>query len=105
MTRYCCCIMMVVCASTLDMLSALHYIHTDKLKHYIFACQDQDDGGISDRPGNVGDVFHTFFGVCGLNLLHFDTSREEGEEGEGEYERVHAKYCLPLSVVARLGLA
>lgn len=32
-------------------------------------CQD-GEGGISDRPGNVVDVFHTFFGLAALSLLN-----------------------------------
>jgi geranylgeranyl transferase type-2 subunit beta len=32
-------------------------------------CQDSD-GGISDRPGNTPDVFHTFFGLAALSLLN-----------------------------------
>lgn len=31
--------------------------------------QDYDQGGLSDRPGNVVDVFHTHFGLAGLSLL------------------------------------
>ena len=33
------------------------------------AVQDPEDGGISDRPDNMADVFHTFFGVAGLGLM------------------------------------
>jgi geranylgeranyl transferase type-2 subunit beta len=32
-------------------------------------CQDPEEGGISDRPGNTVDVFHTFFGLAALSLL------------------------------------
>ena len=28
-----------------------------------------EDGGISDRPGNEPDVFHTFFGVAALSII------------------------------------
>ena len=28
-------------------------------------------GGLSDRPGDAVDVFHTFFGVAGLSLLGY----------------------------------
>ena len=28
--------------------------------------QDKDKGGISDRPDDAVDVFHTFFGVAGM---------------------------------------
>ena len=31
--------------------------------------QDSEMGGISDRPGNMVDVFHTVFGIAGLSLL------------------------------------
>ena len=26
-------------------------------------------GGLADRPGDMVDVFHTFFGLAGLSLL------------------------------------
>lgn len=32
--------------------------------------QDPDRGGISDRPNNMVDVFHTHFGVAGLLVHH-----------------------------------
>jgi geranylgeranyl transferase type-2 subunit beta len=28
-------------------------------------------GGISDRPGDMVDVWHTHFGIAGLSLLGF----------------------------------
>lgn len=28
--------------------------------------QDDENGGIADRPGDMADVFHTFFGVAGI---------------------------------------
>jgi hypothetical protein len=51
------------------------------------------DGGISDRPGNVVDVFHTLFGIAGLSLM--------GYEG---LQKVNEVYCLPAETVRRLGL-
>ena len=30
--------------------------------------QDKENGGISDRPDDAVDVFHTFFGVAGISL-------------------------------------
>lgn len=33
--------------------------------------QDQEKGGIADRPGDAVDVFHTHFGIAGLSLLGF----------------------------------
>ncbi len=29
-------------------------------------CFAADGGGIADKPGNVVDVYHTFFGVAGI---------------------------------------
>jgi geranylgeranyl transferase type-2 subunit beta len=37
----------------------------------ILTCQDYEGGGISDRPGDMVDVFHTLFGLAGLSLLGF----------------------------------
>lgn len=33
--------------------------------------QDEDDGGISDRPEDMTDVYHTFFGIAGLSLMGY----------------------------------
>ena len=33
--------------------------------------QDEDGGGISDRPEDEVDVYHTFFGVAGLSLMGY----------------------------------
>ncbi|KAI8869239.1 terpenoid cyclases/Protein prenyltransferase, partial [Ramicandelaber brevisporus] len=58
--------------SSLAVLGRLDWINRDSLRSYIYASQDDDGGGISDRPGNVPDVFHTLFGIAGLSLLGFD---------------------------------
>lgn len=31
--------------------------------------QDKEKGGISDRPDNAVDVFHTYFGVAGADYF------------------------------------
>jgi len=31
--------------------------------------QDDENGGIADRAGDVVDVFHTFFGIAGKFFL------------------------------------
>lgn len=28
-------------------------------------------GGIAERPGNMADIFHTFFGIAGLSLMNY----------------------------------
>lgn len=35
----------------------------------LIVSKDPDQGGMSDRPGDMVDVFHTVFGVAGLSLL------------------------------------
>jgi geranylgeranyl transferase type-2 subunit beta len=70
--------------SSLCMLDRMHWIDKQALTDFILSCQDKvnktkqtktellfqqklnmkDDGGISDRPGNLADVFHLFFGIC-----------------------------------------
>ena len=33
--------------------------------------QDMENGGISDRPDDAVDVYHTYFGVAGNYMLHY----------------------------------
>ncbi|KAM3567083.1 hypothetical protein VYU27_010766, partial [Nannochloropsis oceanica] len=39
--------------SALSILGKIDWIDRARLKSFILACQDKEDGGISDRPGNV----------------------------------------------------
>ena len=55
--------------------------------------QDPEEGGISDRPEDEVDVFHTFFGLAGLSLMGFP--------GLGPIDPV---YALPTEVVQRVKL-
>ena len=55
--------------SSMAMIDRLHWIDSAKLTKFILECQDPDDGGISDRPGDMVDVFHLCFGIAGLSLL------------------------------------
>jgi len=79
--------------SSLAMLSRISWIDRKKLGLYILSCQDTTDGGFSDRPGNVADVFHCYFGIAGLSLLGF-----------GSFTAIDPVYALPASVCARLKL-
>jgi prenyltransferase beta subunit len=49
--------------SSLTMLGKVHWINREKLAAFILQCQDPEKGGISDRPHNMADVFHTYFGA------------------------------------------
>lgn len=39
--------------------------------------KDPKNGGLADRPGDMVDVFHTFFGLAGLSLLKTHPDLEE----------------------------
>ncbi|KKZ65817.1 geranylgeranyl transferase type-2 subunit beta [[Emmonsia] crescens] len=63
-------------ASSLAMIGRLHWIDGAKLAAFILRCQDPDEGGIADRPGDMVDVFHTVFGIAGLSLLKYPGLKE-----------------------------
>lgn len=81
------------CLSCLHILERLHWIDQTALKRYILYCQDEEHGGISDRPDDVCDVYHTFFGIGGLSLM-----------GHPDLVPIDPSYALPKSVVERMGL-
>jgi geranylgeranyl transferase type-2 subunit beta len=76
--------------SSLKIIDRLHWIDSAKLKDFILACQDDETGGISDRPGDVVDPFHTLFGLAGLSLL-----------GEPGLKAIHPVFCMPRDVIKR----
>jgi len=51
------------------MINRMHWIDKESITRFILGSQDADDGGIADRPEDVADPFHTFFGLSGLSLL------------------------------------
>lgn len=53
--------------------------------------QDEHDGGISDRPEDMCDVFHTFFGICGLSLM-----------GHPGLKAIDPAWALPVETVQRI---
>lgn len=77
--------------SSLEMVGRTHWIDRQKLVDFILRCQDPERGGISDRPGDMVDVWHTLFGITGLSLL-----------GYPGLEPVDPVYCLPKKTVERV---
>ncbi|KAI7981461.1 Geranylgeranyl transferase type-2 subunit beta 1 [Camellia lanceoleosa] len=55
--------------SRLIMIDRVQWIHKEKLVKFILDCQDKEKGGISDRPDDVVDVFHSYFGVADYQLV------------------------------------
>ena len=72
----------------------LHWISEDSLKQFILNCQDENNGGISDKPGNMVDIFHTYFGVGGLSLM-------KTEKG---LKTIDPIYALPIDVLRDLNI-
>ena len=79
--------------SSLSAIERLEWIDSAKLAEFIVQCQDPEQGGISDRPDNVADVYHTFFGLAGLSLL-----------GAPGLKQINPEFALPQHVITRLGL-
>lgn len=73
------------------MIDRLHWIDGKKLSRFILQCQDPENGGLADRPGDQVDVFHTNFGLAGLSLLGFSG-----------LEEVDPVYCMPRKVTDRV---
>ncbi|KAH9053767.1 terpenoid cyclases/Protein prenyltransferase [Lactarius vividus] len=80
--------------SSMAILNKLTWIDATALTRFIpLGSGDPDGGGIADRPGDMVDVFHTLFGVAGLSLL-----------GYPGLEDLDPVYCMPASLIERLGL-
>ncbi|KAK3383328.1 terpenoid cyclases/protein prenyltransferase alpha-alpha toroid [Lasiosphaeria ovina] len=77
--------------SSLEMIGKTHWIDRDQLIAFILGCQDNERGGISDRPGDTVDVWHTVFGLAGLSLLEYPG-----------LQPVDEVYCLPKSTIERV---
>jgi geranylgeranyl transferase type-2 subunit beta len=82
--------------SALSIIGRVGWIDTSRLGQFILNWQDDKDGGIADRPWNMPDVYHTFFGLCGLSLIgHME---KIGSRGGGTV------FEVPTGVVWKLGL-
>lgn len=79
--------------SPLAIIGKLHWIDGEALTKFILRCQDAEHGGLADRPGDMVDVFHTYFGIAGLSLLGY---------GDGVLEEVDPVYSLPKAVTKRV---
>jgi geranylgeranyl transferase type-2 subunit beta len=79
--------------SCLGAIDRLHWMNCDKLTEFILDCQDPERGGISDRPDDRTDVYHTFFGVAGLSLM-----------GYKDLVKIDPVYALPAPLTQKLGL-
>ena len=72
------------------MIGKQKWVDADKLEEFVLSAQDAEDGGISDRPGNFTDPFHTFLGMAGLSLF-----------GKLDVPTMDPVYALPVEVVQK----
>jgi len=79
--------------ASLKMIGRLDWIHREKLIAFILATQDEETGGISDRPGDMVDPYHTLFGLAGLSLL-----------GYSGIKAVDPVFCMPSDIIQRIGI-
>ncbi|EDO18367.1 hypothetical protein Kpol_1013p39 [Vanderwaltozyma polyspora DSM 70294] len=76
--------------SSLSIIDKLSWIDYNKLRAFILQSQDEKKGGISDRPENEVDVYHTVFGIAGLSLMGFEN-----------LDPIDPAYCMPVSVTSK----
>jgi geranylgeranyl transferase type-2 subunit beta len=81
--------------SSLATMGKLHWIDGPKLQAFILESQDETNGGVSDRPGNQTDVYHTCFGIAGLALL------ESKGDKSSEFNPIDPVYCMPRAITTR----
>lgn len=86
--------------ASLEILNKRSWIDKDALVRFILLCQDADDGGVADKPGNQPDVYHTYFGIAGLSLLQW----VEDPAKPDALAAICPSFALPVHVVKRLGL-
>ena len=73
------------------------------MTQFILACQDGDTGGISDRPGDMSDPFHTLFGVAGLSLLRSHRG-EDCLKHLSSLTPVNPVFCMAQETIDKLEL-
>jgi geranylgeranyl transferase type-2 subunit beta len=76
--------------SALSIIGRVGWIDTSRLELFILNFQDNKDDGIANRPRDMPDVYHMFFGLCGLSLIgHME---KIGSRGGAQY--LHCRWAL-----------
>ena len=104
-----------------------HWIDKEKLIQFILECQDTgvpdgtvvepdpnivdmnvtNGGGIAERPGNMADIFHTFFGIAGLSLLgYFEHAMGvvKYDFKPNSYSLIDPTFALPVPILAAMNV-
>jgi len=53
----------------------------------------------------MSDVYHTFFGICGLSLMGFFTNNKVDGDDQRDYNKIDPTFALPVDVIQRLGIS
>ena len=77
--------------STWYMINRADLINLPSLEKYILNWQDEEFGGIGDRPGNEVDVFHTFFGIAALSLM-----------GKYSLNHIDPRFAIPTETLVKV---
>lgn len=72
-------------------------INKQGLIDFILKCQDPR-GGLSDRPMDERDLYHTYFGIAGLDMLGYL------KENAIPSTPIHPSYALPIPLCEKMGL-
>ncbi|XP_053992411.1 probable geranylgeranyl transferase type-2 subunit beta [Hylaeus volcanicus] len=76
--------------ASLNLINRDHWVDANALETFIVNSQDEFDGGIADSPGNIPDVFHTFFGLAALSL-----------NGKISGKSIHPAYCISHDLIKK----
>jgi len=87
--------------ASLAIIGRLHWINKKKLLRFILACQDDETGGFSDRPGNLVDPFHTVFGIAGLSLLTYEYNADGNEVNQENSDNEEFDVNSQLEVISK----
>merc|ERR1711862_561135 len=92
--------------SSLSILGKVDWIDGKALQKFILSAQDKEDGGIADRPNDMPDVYHTFFGMAGLSLLGYfeDIGLPQGEVQGNWHRRINPVFALPDDIIQKRGM-
>lgn len=84
------------CLASLRMISKMHLIDHKRLIYFILACQDNEQGGFSDRPGNWVDPYHTMFAIASMSLILHNCDIQEFQSiTKAKLKPVNPTLCMP----------
>lgn len=106
--------------SCLKILGRLKWIDSNGLTNFILKCQykienseediqkgleiQEEGGGIADHPGDMPDIFHTFFGIAGLSLMGYFNMNNNNNNNYSLYDEIDPSFAMPVKTMKRLNI-